>query len=192
MFLFAAVVPPESVREWVSAAVDAAGGAGPAGNELERVPVEAMRMPITGFGNLALPEVRRLSATLRATVREWEAAPLVRFSGATALEWPEDRSVWLKLQGEVDELTQIARSIPSAVRNLGLLVDRRRFRPWLEVGSITPFTTAEYLEHLVAELDRSEGPEWRLPAISLLRMRWGAPGEPGETEELERFELAFA
>jgi 2'-5' RNA ligase len=153
------------------------------------VPVEDMHIPITGFGNLALPEVRRLSSMLRAAAPEWGAPPLLRFGGATALEWPEDRSVWLKLQGEVEELTGVARSIPETVRKLGLFVDRRRFRPWLAVGSITPFTTGEYLEHLVAYLDGCQGPDWRPSGISLLRMCWGTAGEPARPEELERFEL---
>lgn len=190
MLLYAAVVPPAPVRDWVSAAIAACGG--PTG-QLELTPPEAMHIPITGFGNLALPEMRRLARVLRATCSGWGTAPTLRFSGATALEWPGDLSVWLKLQGDVEQLTAIARSVPDEVRPLGLLVDRRAFRPWMPVGEITDQTTGPYLERLVAGLDSAESPSWRFDAVSLLRIRWPvAHGQVARLEELERFDLAAA
>ena len=47
--------------------------------------------------------------------------------------------------------------MPSAVKQLGFFVDRRRFGPWSAVGTITETTSAPYLERLVAALDDFTG-----------------------------------
>jgi 2'-5' RNA ligase len=190
MLLFAAAVPPIEAREAIVATMRSVG---PAGDQLDVTPLLAMHVPITSFGNLSRGEARRLIATLGSAVGEWGPPPRLRFSGSTALEWPGDYCVWAKLGGEVDRFSDIARRVPGVVQRLGLFVDRRSFRPWMPVGSITDHTTAAYLERLVGALDAAEGPEWTLTSISLLQKRWSDDERDAEPfEELERFDLAAA
>jgi 2'-5' RNA ligase len=165
MRLFAALLPPEEVLTELAALVRSVA---PNTRELDARPVADMYMPVTSFGNVALGDARQLEATLRREAAGW-AAPKIYFSGGTALEWPGDQSVWAKLAGDLDELYAIGRGVPAVVRRLGFFVDRRQFRPWLSVGTITDHTTAPYLERLVAELEGFEGPPWRLEHLHLLR-----------------------
>ena len=93
----------------------------------------------------------------------------VRFSGSAALEWPGDENVWARVDGDVDGLLTIGRGVPTAVQPLGFLVDRRVFRPWLAVGSITDHTTATFLEQLVAVLDGFKGSTWTQDTLTVMR-----------------------
>ena len=71
--------------------------------------------------------------------------------------------------GDVEKLVTIGRGIPRVVQKLQLYVDRRQFRPWLSVGTITDRTTAPYLEDLVARLDRFSGRSWTQESVTLLK-----------------------
>jgi 2'-5' RNA ligase len=187
VLLSAAVIPPLSVRQELAELVAGAGAA----HQLDAVSARDMQISLAGFRNLPQGEAVRLAATLRDAAAGWES-PLLRFGGATALEWPSDRSVWVTLGGDVDQLTEIARKVPIVAQQLGLFLDRRRFRPWLEVGSVNGATTAPYLEKLVATLDDFSA-DWRLDSVSLLRPRWDDPGSvEGVWDVFEELELASA
>ena len=110
-------------------------------------------------------------------------APELRFAGGAALEWPGDESVWAKLDGDVEKLVTIGRGIPRAVQKLQLFVDRRQFRPWLSVGTITDRTTAPYLEDLVARLDAFSGRSWTQETVSLMKNIPQEPDHPYEVVE---------
>jgi RNA 2',3'-cyclic 3'-phosphodiesterase len=211
MRLFAAIVPPrdvltevvdvvESVRSTLAAEPAPAkwwrrsgkGGAGheqgPQANlELARPDIDRMHIPITSFGNVTLGDSLKLADALREKAASW-SRPEVRFAGAAALEFPGDESVWATLDGDVDGLRVIGRGVPEVVKRLGFFVDRRVFRPWLSVGTITDETTAPYLERLVAALENLEGRPWTVDAVSL--MKRPADAESSDTfEEMERMPL---
>ena len=139
-----------------------------ANDQLDTVDVTLMHIPVTYFGNLTLGDSVTLADTLRGEVASW-SRPELRFAGGAALEWTGDESVWAKLDGEVDKLVTIGRGIPRVVQKLQLFVDRRQFRPWLSVGTITDRTTAPYLESLVARLDRFSGRSWTQESVTLLK-----------------------
>lgn len=187
MLVYAAAIPPLPVRQQLLSVVRSADLTG---RQFDPVAAGDMHLPIAGFGNLPQGEVRRLVAELRRESTGWGAAPRLRFDGATALEWEGDRSVWARLAGEVDALTAITRRIPTTVQRLGLFIDRRRFRPLLEVATITAATTADRLESLVRELG-GPGPDWVLEEITLLRPNYQRSGKadsswlPLETLPLE-------
>jgi RNA 2',3'-cyclic 3'-phosphodiesterase len=68
-------------------------------------------------------------------------------------------------------------------------VDRRQFRPWLPVGTITDSTTAPYLEELVAALEGFEGRPWtQAPLTVMKRLPDGDPDAP--FKEVEQMPLA--
>jgi 2'-5' RNA ligase len=156
-------------------------------DELEALEPVKMYLPISGFGNVTLSDSVKLTNALRAEVAAWRRPRLV-FSGGAALEFPGDDSVWVKLDGDIDELGVIGRGIPTAVQRLGFFVDRRQFRPWMSVGTITDTTTAPYLERLVAALDAFRGEPWTADAVYL--MKWLPSTVAKDTfEELARLPL---
>ena len=166
MLLSMAFVPPPEVLEALDAVVTAADGAA---EELERVPVRDMQLSVTMFGNVTRGDSAHLVAALSKVAADWPAAPTVRFSGGAALEWPGDQNVWAKAVGEVETLEEVARSIAPTVHRLGYAVDRRRFRPWLPLGRVTPTTDLAFLERVLAGLEAHEGSPWVAAQLSLVR-----------------------
>jgi RNA 2',3'-cyclic 3'-phosphodiesterase len=160
-------------------------------DELDLFVPAQMHLLITHFGNVTQGDSVHLANALRADVATWNR-PRVHFAGAAALEWPGDESVWAKLDGDagdLDDLMAIGRGVPQVVQRLGFFVDRRKFRPWLAVGTITPATTAPYLERLVEALDAFRGQEWTVESVSLMQRLPEAEG-PVDFEEIERMPLA--
>jgi hypothetical protein len=194
MHLFAALVPPQHVLDEIEAVVAraeepvvaAARGrrfgrrrettADPVGPQLNRVRAPRMLVPITKFGHVPGADATRLADALRDQARHWPA-PRLHFSGGAALEWPGDQSVWVKLAGgrdDLEALNGVARGVSLVSQGLQLFVDRRQFRPMMEIGSINRLTTPEYLERLVAELDNLDGTPWWQTTLSLLIPAEGA------------------
>jgi 2'-5' RNA ligase len=165
MRLYAAIVPPESARAELA---DLVRSVAPGTRELTPVGVPDLRIPVTNFGNVALHDAETLLQTLRTQSARWPQ-PELRFHGHAALEWEGDKCVWSKLDGDVDELITVGREVPKVVQPLGFLVDRRKFRPWIAVGSITDATTLPYLERLTAALDEFKGAPWTLEALTVFR-----------------------
>jgi 2'-5' RNA ligase len=216
MRLFAAIMPPRDVLEEVIRVVDAARlptpEPGPSNRsrlrpvlrrasadapaapvpdpsrELDRPAVESMYIPITNFGNLTLGDSIKLSKALRDDVAGW-SRPVVAFAGGAALEFKGDESVWVKLEGDLDALTTVGRGVPQVVQRLGYFVDRRQFRPWLSIGTITDETTAPYLQAVVDALDAFRGRSWTVESVSLLER----PADAGDSDVFHvKEELALA
>ncbi|MGZ4438367.1 MAG: 2'-5' RNA ligase family protein [Nocardioidaceae bacterium] len=165
MHLFAALLPPAPVREELAGVVRSVA---PRTTELDAVPAGSLFLPITAFGNVTRSDARALETAIAREAATWRA-PELRFSGAAALEWPGDENVWATLEGDLDALNEIGRGVPTVVQRLGFFVDRRKFRPWLSVGTITDSTTAPYLERLVAALEALHGQTFRFEEISVMR-----------------------
>lgn len=165
MRLYAAFVPPPSAREELA---DLVASVAPGTRELIPVPAAAMRIPVTNFGNVALNDSLRLLDVLRDAARGWPC-PTVSCAGSAALEFEGDRSVWSRLEGELDDLLEVGRGVPKVVQPLGFLVDRRKFRPWISVGTITEHTTLPYLEKLTAALDGFAGTPWTADTLTVFK-----------------------
>jgi len=186
MRLFAAVMPPAAV---LSELADAVRSVGPGTGELDAVPLDSMHIPITAFGNVTLADARQLQTAIAREAASW-SAPELHFAGGAALEWPGDRSVWARLDGDVDALGTIGRGVPVVVQRLGFFVDRRKFRPWLSVGTITQTTTAPYLEKLVDRLETFTGTSFRLEEVSICRkLPVGDDGTDSGFEVVEHLRL---
>lgn len=165
MRLYAAIVPPPRVRDELA---DLVASVAPGAPELAPVPAEIMRVPVTNFGNVALADSLRLLEALREAARKWSPAT-VHCSGSAALEFEGDRSVWSRIGGQVDELLEIGRGVPKVVHPLGFLVDRRKFRPWIPVGTITEHTTLPYLEKLTDVIDGYSGAPWTVDTLTVFK-----------------------
>ena len=71
----------------------------------------------------------------------------------------------------------MSHGVPWVARGLQLFVNRRGFRPLLEVGTANRRTTKAYLEALQAELAGFESSAWMQTTVSLL-----FPAESGPDE----------
>ena len=156
-------------------------------HELAAIEPPKMYLPLTGFGNVTLGDSVKLLGVLRTEAATWPR-PTLTFAGGAALEFPGDESVWVKIDGDVEGLKTIGRGVPEVVKRVGYFVDRRQFRPWLPVGTITDATTAPYLERLVAALDEFRGEWWTVEAVSV--MKWLPDAGRDQFEEMERLPLA--
>lgn len=210
MRLFAAIVPPDEILEEVVRVVQRVQDRAPesppvkarrlfAGRgsqaaaqmstgpsraaQLERPDPDRMYIPITSFGNVTLGDSVKLAKALRAECATWRP-PQVRFTGGAALEFPGDESVWVKLAGDVDDLMSVGRGVPQLVQRLGFFVDRRQFRPWLSVGTITDQSSAPYLQEVVDALDELQGREWSMDHVALMQR----PPEAGTSDLYELME----
>lgn len=190
MRLFAAIVPPRAVRDELLTVVHGvrSPSAAPAprqrllsrlgrrptapaperNDELIVPDASQMYLPITGFGNVTLGDSVQLTKALRTEAATWER-PTVHLAGGTALEFTGDESVWVKFEGDVEPLKTIGRGVPQVVQRLGFFVDRRQFRPWLSVGTITDATTAPYLQSVVDALDAFRSDSWTIETITLMK-----------------------
>ena len=139
----------------------------PTGPQLDVVMPARMHLPLCRFGNLTQSDAARLTDALRGQAGDWPA-PRLRFHGGDALPWPGDQSVWVSLAGDVDELGEVARGVARVAQGLRLFVDRREYRPMVQLGTITAHTTATWLEQLVADLVELESDAWFQTTIALL------------------------
>ena len=148
----------------------------PTGPQLDVVPTSRMHVPVARFGNLIQSDAARLVGTLREQAAGWPV-PRLRLHGGDALPWPGDRSAWVSLAGDVDELRRIASGVTRVAQGLHLFVDRREFRPMVELGTINTRTTAAWLQQLVAELDEFDSNPWLQTEIMLF-----VPAESAQRE----------
>lgn len=220
MLLHAAIVPPRRVLDPVAAVVRTAGArdlqeqtpsrqgflgrlgrrgtaaadasklyAATAAAEMELVDPETMALPVAAFGNVTSGDAVRLAAAIKIAVSDSPAAT-VRIAGGTALEFPGDRNVWARLEGDLDALASMARQVTQVVEQFGFFVDRRRFRPLLAVAAVTDATTAAGLETMVAALEAFSGEPWTVDHVSLMRAFYDSAGTG--LAEVDRFPLALA
>jgi len=214
MLLHTVIIPPSSVLDPVAEVVRSAGDSAvaddspsrkgflrrggrqstalaiesrTASDELQLVAPGAMSLPIAGFGNVTSADAVRLADALQTAAAGTPGA-IVRIAGGTALEFTDDRNVWARIDGDLDALKSMARSVTQVVEQHGFFVDRRRFRPLLCVASVTGATTAPVLEAVVAALDDFSGEPWVVDQVWLLKAFYGdhATG----FEEVARFPLA--
>ena len=199
MRLFAALVPPPDVLDRLQSAVAAVPAApgrrsgekrhrlgrrhdeAPAAATdqplLDLVPANAMHLPIAKFGNLALHDATRLADTLDREARSW-ATPRLSLAGGLALDPEGDYSVWVRLAGDVDALGTLTKGVVRVAQALHLFVDRRGFRPDVQIAVVNQATTEQYLEDVVAALDEFESSAWWMTTISLLIPQDLGPGQP--------------
>ena len=154
--------------------------------QLDLVASDQLQLPLCSFGNLVTDEVTRLRRALQELAAGLPS-PTVWVAGGTALEFTGDRSVWAKLDGDVDGLWAVFRGINEGVERLGFFLDRRSFRPWIAVGTINDATTAPYLEEVVAALDAYRSEEWLVDSVAVMKL--ALTGRPPQATEVDRVPL---
>ncbi len=137
-----------------------------------------MHLPIAKFGNLALDDATRLADTLDREAADW-AVP-----AAAPGRWPRAGAGGRLLgvgQAAPATSTRSTRSrhgVSRVAQGLHLFVDRRVFRPEVQLGTINDRTTAAYLEQLLAALDAFESAAWWQTTVSLLSPPTTVPDQP--------------
>jgi 2'-5' RNA ligase len=174
------------LRRRAPATVELDAPVGPPPPQLDLVLSDQMHLPLCAFGNVTTDEQERLRRAL-AQVASGLPSATVWVAGGTALEFSGDRSVWAKLEGDIDALWAIFRGINEGVEKVGFFLDRRSFRPLLAVGTINDATTAPYLEDVVAALDAFRSDPWQVEAVSLMKV--ALTGKPPRATELGRVPL---
>lgn len=184
MRLHAALIPPLSARNDLAEVVRSVPGHG---EQLESVPAHRLHVWVANFGNVAISDALDLQHTLTAEFAQWQPFQL-SFHGGTALDRDGDDAVWASLDGDVDQLLELGRVVPQAVKRLGFLIDRRTFRPQVCVGRITSATTLEFLQSLLDRLEAYAGQPWECHEVALLRPSTAEPtGDDLDVEVAHRF-----
>ena len=179
MRLHARLIPPQAMLDELNDVVHSVRGGA---SELDYVPADLLQIPMATFGNVSQVDAVKLADAFVKQAEDWAPMELC-FAGGTALEWPGDESVWAKLDGDLEQLATLGRSIPQAVARLGYLVDRRKFRSWVSIGQITDSTTPVFLQALVDALEAYRGPVWTSRELCLLNERY--PTRDNEVMRLE-------
>ncbi len=164
MLIRAALVPPEEALDelWdATSALRKVPG-------VVAVPRDQLDIPITAFGNLVPSDCARLAHKLRVAF-EGADAPVVRFHG---LRLESEATIAVGLAGDVEPLADLARYVPEAAETVRLYVDRRRFRPQIDLANAAADTSVPLLEAALSGLAEWSGEPWEVPGLSLLRTRW--------------------
>lgn len=148
--------------------------------------MDDMALPVATFGNVTNADARGVAKALTEAAREW-SQPSLYFSGASVVDAPQDRTVWVRLMGDVAALTDIARGVPQSVERLGFFVDRRRFHQFVPVVTAASDTSDEELAPIVAALDSFRGKTWHMDAITLFTTVF--VGSRSEPQVLERIRI---
>jgi 2'-5' RNA ligase len=209
MFLLAAIVPPPAVLDAIAVALESArpssavaspappvrrgvirrlsGRAAPSAEPVpepasgfELIPADQLTLPIAAFGKLTVGDAAKVAAGLREEARQW-AAPTVCFAGATVLELPSHRSLALTMNGEVDGLESLARSVIRCVQRRGYRFDRRRFAAQLPVATISDDVPPDLMLGHLNALESFQGESWTVAHVSLMKRSF----DGGPTDYLE-------
>ena len=153
MRLFVALMPPTDVLADVDAAL---GPARDLQRDLRWIPVERWHLTIAFYGEVpdeSLPGVSDMVE--RKLSRRPEPGPMeLSFAGAGQFA---RRALWIGVDGDVDRLRAVARSVST---------DRRPYRPHLTVARLRGGQDAS----LAAEaLSSYVGPRWRADIVRLVR-----------------------
>lgn len=162
MLLKAAFSPPATARDELRALVTEVSHALPA---LEPVGQD-FRLPLTTFGNVTVPDAARLEAVLQEGFGGVDDPPTLRFE-RPALD--ASGEVRLAMEGDVEVLVDIARTLPFVAARLDLYVDRRRFWPGLAIGRLGEGVDLDLAAGRVERWHHWAGTDWTLDGITLLR-----------------------
>ncbi|HWI44386.1 MAG TPA: hypothetical protein VNS81_12265 [Nocardioides sp.] len=175
MMLRAAIIPPDEVLQELRRA----------GGSPRQSATDVWDVQVAGFGNVSEADARRLGRVLADELAA-VPAPVMWFTAPRL----EDGEIIAPLEGQVEEMAELARIVHRLASSVNLYVDRRRFRPVLTMASLEASDGAQ--PPAPAAVPRTASPTWAgMPweagGVSLVRTRWSESG--GRAEELMFIEL---
>lgn len=179
MRLFAAIIPPSSAIEHLTAALQ------PVHDDFLRwSEPAALHVTLAFYGEVPdalVPElIERLTrAAKRHSPMKLQLHGAGRFSGTV---------LWVGVQGDTEILRRLAWSAIAAGQRMDLpKMSSRRFRPHITVARSSKPTN---LRPYVTALTSYDGPPWRAAKLALVRSHLRAePGGRARYETIERFPL---
>jgi hypothetical protein len=142
---------------------------------LTLVPTPAVYAILTKFGNLSAADAIGLADALTSRAQEW-ASPRLRLEGGFVHQ-PEGRtSLFTGITGDLDEVRELIRGVAHVAQGLHMFVDRRIFRPEIQLGTANRRTTTAYLDAVLIELETFESNQWWQNSIALLVPTEDGPG----------------
>jgi 2'-5' RNA ligase len=134
------------------------------------------RIRLATFGYLAFGDMTKVEETMSAQVSKLPSMTL-RMNRIVPLPEDSDDSIWVELDGDLDELATLAQEIPGWVHGLGYMLDRYSFRPRIRLARVSSRTTLRYLEQIIGDVGDYIGPEWTAEAVQIARRK--PDGTPG-------------
>lgn len=138
----------------------------------------AMFLRIARLGNVSSADAIAFADTMSVHAATWPTATL-RFGDISVTEEPMPK-VFAELAGDVDALFSIFRGFNDAAKLLGFFLDRRNFRPHVELGRIEGPGRGPVPADTELSGVGHAGAAWRLTELSLMRATYD--GEEGYAE----------
>jgi hypothetical protein len=142
---------------------------------LTLVPRALMNTQIVKFGNLSSSDAIELGDALAERAAEW-SSPRLRLAGGFVRQLDGRTSVWTGITGDVEEVRDVIRGVSHVAQGLHMFVDRRMFRPEIQLATANQRTTPDYLDAVVAELETFESNAWWQSTLTLLVPTEDGPG----------------
>jgi 2'-5' RNA ligase len=162
------VTPPEPARADLDRAL---GPLRDAPGAPRWIPPERWHLTLLFLGDVPAGRVPDLAEALGAAVEPTPALAL-RLAGAGRFGSRRRPQVaWAGVEGDVAELTALARRLALAARRLRLPVEERPFRAHLTLGRWRPGRPAD--AGLLDRLAGYRGPAWPVTGVALLRSHLG-------------------
>lgn len=133
-------------------------------------PADKVRVDLCFFGNLVHSDLTRLVPKLSTDVARLPP-PRLRLVSGDALVGEHDDSVWVGLDGDLDELKALALSLAEVAGKDGFAVDRRLYHPRARIARISAATTAPGLQRTLDKLQSYAGNTWSATEVDLVQER---------------------
>ena len=167
---FIAVELPDTVKSALSAIQDSL-------KEMERTAVkwvnpESVHLTLKFLGNVAPDAIPQITEAVSAASR---ATPPFRLELSELGGFPNLRAprvLWVGIQGEVDSLSALQKSIDNALIPLGFPPEKKGFSPHLTVGRVREKASANdrrRLGDIVASFETGSLPSFTVDSFNLMR-----------------------
>lgn len=124
------------------------------------------RIHLAGFGDIARADVPDLCEHVAERVAELPAPRLWFESIAADDDNPAD-GLWVGVAGETAVVGALAAAIPGWVRSFGLLLDRRAYRPRVQLARVGHRVTPGHVREIADRLDGYRGRSWVSDCVTL-------------------------
>jgi 2'-5' RNA ligase len=162
------VVPPSAALDHLGAALhrlrDRPGGPRWVGRDAQHV-------TLAFFGEVPESRVPPLASALGAALST-VSVHLRLAGGGTFPERGDPRVLWVGVDGDVEDLAELASAAAEAGRDTGIPVDRRAYRPHLTVGRWAASARGD--RKIAAALGNYAGPHFTAGEVVLMRSHHGS------------------
>lgn len=166
MRLFAAVDPPETARDDLTAALRRKG------QELRWVPPEQWHVTLAFYGEVDQSTTDELADRLDRAARRTPPLSLrIKGAGCFPRQPNSAKVLWAGIDGDLDPLSLLADRCVAAGRRSGITMDKRKFKAHLTLARARQSAD---MSGRLAELWDYAGPNWTASTLRLVHSTLGA------------------